>query len=45
VLARGSDESIACAHSHGYTQTAIAEHLGVSQSQICRRLAAHAARA
>jgi putative transposase len=40
LLGRGRDESIARAHSHGYTQAAIAAHLGVSQSQICRRLAA-----
>jgi putative transposase len=43
LLAGGSDEAIACARVHGYTQVAIAEHLGVSQSQICRRLAAWSA--
>ena len=42
LLVGGSDGSIACAHSHGYTQVAIAAHLGVSQSQICRRLAGRA---
>jgi len=41
LLADGSDRDIACAHSHRYTQEAIAEHLGVSQSQISRRLAAY----
>jgi putative transposase len=40
LLACASDDSIAAARAHGYTQAAIAEHLGVSQSQICRRLAA-----
>jgi putative transposase len=41
LLAEGSDHSITSAHSHGYTQSAIAKHLGVSQSQISRRLAAY----
>jgi putative transposase len=36
LLAHGSDNSIKCAHSHGYTQVAIAKHLGVSQTQISR---------
>jgi hypothetical protein len=38
LLMHGSDSSIVCAHSHGYTQVAIAEQLGVSQSQISRIL-------
>jgi putative transposase len=36
LLAHGSNGSIKSAHSHGYTQVAIAEHLGVSQAQISR---------
>jgi REP element-mobilizing transposase RayT len=41
LLVYGVDASIAHAHSHGYSQVAIAEHLGVSQSHISRRLAAY----
>ena len=41
LLADGSDDAIAHAHSHGYSQVAIAEHLGVSQSHISRRLGAY----
>lgn len=40
VVADGSDAALACARSHGYSQAAIAQHLGVSQKQISRRLAA-----
>lgn len=40
LLAEDSDRAIAIAHhGHGYSQAAIARHLGVSASQICRRLA------
>ena len=40
LLADDSNRAIALAHfRHGYTQVAIAQHLGVSGSQICRRLA------
>jgi REP element-mobilizing transposase RayT len=41
LLEDASDDSIARAHSHGYGQMAIAEYLGVNQSQISRRLAAY----
>jgi REP element-mobilizing transposase RayT len=41
LLADSSDESILCACSHGYRQAAIAQHLGVSQSHVSRRLAAY----
>ena len=38
-----SDRAIATAHfRHGYTNAAIARHLGVSRSQISRRLFLHA---
>jgi REP element-mobilizing transposase RayT len=40
LLTDGSNASITCAQSHGYSQAAIARHLGVSQSQISRRLVA-----
>lgn len=40
LLADGSDDAISYAHSHGYSQIAIAEHLGVDRRQISRRLAA-----
>ena len=36
LLLHGSDSSIVSAHSHGYTQVAIAEQLGVNQSQVSR---------
>ena len=40
LLPEGSDRAIAVAHfEHGYTKSAIAKHLGVSDSQIGRRLA------
>jgi hypothetical protein len=40
LLVDDSSLAIAVAHfRHGYTQAAIAQHLGVSASQICRRLA------
>jgi REP-associated tyrosine transposase len=40
LLFDDSDRAIALAHfRHGYSQAAIARHLGVSGSQICRRLA------
>jgi hypothetical protein len=39
LLLDDSNLGIALAHlRHGYTQAAIAKHLGVSASQICRRL-------
>jgi REP element-mobilizing transposase RayT len=39
LLRDDTDRSIAIAHfRHGYTHTAIAEHLGVSRSQISRRI-------
>ena len=39
LLTDNSDQSIAIAHyRHGYSKTAIARHLGVSESQIRRRL-------
>jgi REP-associated tyrosine transposase len=39
ILVEDSNLAIALAHfRHGYTQAAIAQHLGVSASQICRRL-------
>jgi putative transposase len=42
LLEDDSDGAIANAHhQHGYTQIAIAQHLGVSCSQISRRLALH----
>lgn len=41
LLADGTDDAIARAHSHGYSQGAIAKHLGVGRRQISRRLAAH----
>ena len=41
LLLDDSVGSIACAHNAGYSQAAIAEHLGVSRSQISRRLALH----
>ncbi len=40
LLADGSDHAISSAHSHGYSQVAIAEHLGVDRRKISRRLAA-----
>jgi putative transposase len=40
VLTDRSDTAIARARSHGYSQAAIGRHLGVSQKQISRRLAA-----
>jgi putative transposase len=40
VLTDRSDAAIARARSHGYSQAAIGQHLGVSQKQISRRLAA-----
>ena len=43
--ARRLERVIAPAHfRHGYSQAAIARHLGVSRSQICRRLASCTAR-
>ena len=40
LLPTGSNRGIAAAHfEHGYTKSAIARHLGVSDSQIGRRLA------
>jgi REP element-mobilizing transposase RayT len=40
LLRDDTDRSIAIAHlGHGYTHTAIAEYLGVSRSQISRRIA------
>ena len=39
LLVDGSDAAIANAHSHGYRQGAIAEHLGVSRWHVGRRLA------
>ena len=42
LLRQDTDRAIALAHfRHGYSQTAIARHLGVSQAQISRRLALH----
>jgi REP element-mobilizing transposase RayT len=38
LLAHASDDAIRSAHALGYRQDAIAEHLGVSQAQISRRL-------
>jgi putative transposase len=39
LLPKGSDRGIAVAHfEHGYTKAAIAKHLGVSNSQVGRRL-------
>ena len=45
LLVDGSDAAIANAHSHGYRQGAIAEHLGVSRWHVGRRLAQVAAHA
>ena len=43
LLPIASDALIALAHyEHGCSQAAIARHLGVNRSQICRRLARHA---
>jgi putative transposase len=43
LLTDDSDRAIASAHfRHGYTKAAIARHLGVSRSQISRRLSLHA---
>jgi REP element-mobilizing transposase RayT len=43
LLTTDSDQAIASAHfRHGYTNAAIARHLGVSRSQISRRLSLHA---
>jgi hypothetical protein len=39
LLANDSDDALARAQSSGYSQREIALHLGVSRSQICRRLA------
>ena len=40
LLGEDSDRAIATAHyRHGHSQAAIARHLGVHPSQICRRLA------
>jgi REP element-mobilizing transposase RayT len=41
LLAVGGDEAVAAAQTYGYTQTEIAHYLGVSQSQVSRRLAAY----
>lgn len=41
LLAKDSNAGLALAYEHGYSQTSIARHLGVSQAQISRRLAAH----
>lgn len=42
LLAEDTDLSIAVAHfRYGYSQAAIAKHLGVSRSQVSRRLARH----
>jgi REP-associated tyrosine transposase len=38
LLADGSDDAIMCAQAHGYSQAAIAHHLGISQRQVSRRL-------
>jgi REP element-mobilizing transposase RayT len=43
VLTDRSDAAIARARSHGYSQAAIGRHLGVSQKQVSRRLAASSA--
>jgi REP element-mobilizing transposase RayT len=40
LLADGSDHAISCAHSDGYSHSAIAEHLGMTRRQISCRLAA-----
>lgn len=39
LLNDGSQSAIRCAHSHGYTQAAIADYLGVNQTQVSRSLA------
>jgi putative transposase len=44
LLADGSDDAITRARSHGYSQAAIGQHLGLSQKQISRRLAASSSR-
>jgi REP element-mobilizing transposase RayT len=38
VLCDDSDAAIMCAQAHGYSQAAIAHHLGISQAQVNRRL-------
>lgn len=43
LLVAGSDDEMVCAHSHGYSHAAIAEHLGIGRRQVSRRLAAYRA--